>query len=183
MTLTLAENLEFRQWPPADFDWEHFLRTDLVMYSNQRIAEFQIRGLAGDVDTSLAMRAFAAHHTSEMIKLYGHLRSLKSDPDELPRWMDFTALPFTATGAVLGCSGKALHLAKTQLAAFRLGFYGSSVLGSPALQFILRLFADYLGDAQMTLRGDAASHPIYNALMETWRCPRGGADARLVGRL
>jgi hypothetical protein len=77
---------------------------------------------------------------------------------------------YAAMGTVLGFHEHALWLARLHLLAHRLEMFHSPQF-FPAAQTILRIFADYFGEPELTLKGEALTHPVYNALAKHWRHP------------
>ena len=75
---------------------------------------------------------------------------------------------YAAMGVVLGFREHALRMARLHLLAHRLEMFQCPQY-YPAAQTILRIFADYFGEPEITLKGEALSHPIYNALAKHWR--------------
>jgi hypothetical protein len=75
---------------------------------------------------------------------------------------------YAAMGVVLGFREHALRLARLHLLAHRLEMFASPQY-YPAAQTILRIFADYFGEPEITVKGEALTHPAYNALANHWR--------------
>jgi hypothetical protein len=136
----------------------------LVNWAVERLAILERQSVAkGEpFDTESAVRIFSAVYTSEMIYFLSAAR------------MKITPVPFIALGAVIGCTDEAFAVARLQLRAYRKGLYNWRDLNTiyrPALHFIMRLMADYLGEPPHVLQGESLTEPHYRALFDHWREP------------
>ena len=75
---------------------------------------------------------------------------------------------YAAMGMVMGFREQALLMARLHVLAHRLKMFSDTEY-YPAAQTILRIFADYFGEPELKLKGEALTHPIYNALAKHWR--------------
>ncbi len=80
----------------------------------------------------------------------------------------YVVVYYAAMGVVLGFREHAFRLARLHLLAHRLEMFHSPEY-YPAAQTILRIFADYFGEPEITVKGEALTHPVYNALAKHWR--------------
>jgi hypothetical protein len=71
---------------------------------------------------------------------------------------------------VMGFREHALRLVRLHLLAHRLELFDYPQY-YPAAQSLLRIFAGYLGEPEITLKGEALTHPAYSALAKHWRHP------------
>lgn len=161
--------------------WEStYLETNLSMYGRMRLIDLEMNGIAGAFDSSLAVRAFAAIYTDQMIDIYGHNVCSVRFPGRVVQVLDLHHLPYTALGMVVGCKDEALMLARLQLAAYRKRYYRSEVYQYyPISHFMLRILADYLGEPAHIQEGDALTEPVFNALFNVWREPDVDAVAQV----
>jgi hypothetical protein len=164
---------------PPFLSWEIYLEVPFSMLATSHLNELEVSGIKGNpFDTTLALSSFAANYTCRMIELRSLIRFPVRFPGRtaqsgLPPSLE--KIPYTALGMVIGCRKEAFRLARLQLAAHRKEYFSKAQEFYAGSHFILRLLADYLDEAPLVLRGEALSHPIYNALMEIWRQP--DADA------
>lgn len=142
------------------------LDLELKIWGKERSAVLERQSVmqGAAFDTESAVRIFAAVYTGEMISLAKAVR------------MDIRWVPFIALGAVIGCKDEAFRLARLLLLAYRKGRYASvtndlSTHYRPALHFIMRLLADYLGEPPHVLQGESLTEPHYRALFDHWREP------------
>jgi hypothetical protein len=75
---------------------------------------------------------------------------------------------YAAMGMVMGFREHALRMARLQVLAHRLKMFSDPEY-YPAAQTILRIFADYFGEPDLTLEGEVLTQPVYNALVKHWR--------------
>jgi hypothetical protein len=164
---------------PPRAGWESiYVTSHMSMYGVMRQFETEMRGMAGEpFDSALAVRAFAAIQTHEMIELYsfhfGLIRFGEGRGAGVGMMMSF--LPFTALGVIIGCREEAFQLASLQVSGYRKGRYNRDRMGYPIFHFILRVLADYLGKPPIELLGVSLKEPIFNALFDTWRTPDAAA--------
>ena len=157
---------------PAYFSWEAYLPSTLETYGLYLAWEFEPNSLAAKrFDTALAVRAFAAMYTAQIIDLGLYARSPRRFPGRTLHRMSFDKLEYTALGLVIGCREQALRLARMQLAGYRKGFYDADRDHYAGYHFILRILNDHLGGPPLALRGEALANPFYNALLQGWRAP------------
>jgi hypothetical protein len=84
--------------------------------------------------------------------------------------IDYLQVFYAALGMAMGFREHALRLVRLYVLAHRLECFAHP-LHMPAMQAILRIFTDYLGEPEIALKGEALTHPIYNALARHWRHP------------
>jgi hypothetical protein len=121
---------------------------------------------------------FAASYLQSFIEFFQLLQIRMHYPDEDPDECYFRVY-YDALGVVLGFREHALRLARLHLLAHRLELFSNAVY-YPAAQTMLRIFADYLGEPEITLKGEVLAHPAYNALAKHWRHPEAEALVPLL---
>lgn len=144
------------------------LELHLYIWALERLAVLERHSVqqGAPFDTASAVRIFAAVYTAELIDL------AKGSTFDIMR------VPYIALGAVIGCKDEASRMARLQLWLYRGGRYARNSLNThyrPALHFILRLWADYLGEPPHVLQGESLTEPHYRALFDHWR--EADADA------
>lgn len=153
-------------------NWERYLEMYLTTYAHYLIWSFEPKCIAEQrFDTDMAMCAFAAMYPSQIIGLRRCVLSPRRFPGRTLHNMGFDALAYTALGVIVGCREQAFRLARMQLAGYRKGFYDDNRDHYPAYHFLLRILNDHFGEPPLPLRGEAAQHPVFNALYEVWREP------------
>lgn len=152
--------------------WEFGLDGGLGLYGLEALhkLEFNKSIEEKEFDKHLAVRAFAANYTMEMINLYRHiLFPLRHDGRVLNR-MTSTNVQHTAFGAVIGCTHEAFSLAKLQVAGLQRGYYEFG--GAPTSNFILRLILEFLGEHTAFIQaGGLPTVPVLHGLATYWRAP------------
>lgn len=91
----------------------------------------------------------------------------------------FFFVHYAALGMAMGFRDEARRMARLLLLAQRLEIL-SDAKYFPGTQNMLRIFADYLGEPPLKLKGEAQTHPIYTALAKHWRHPDAEALAPLL---
>ncbi len=157
---------------PTQSHWESaYLASYLSMYGVMRLAQLEIVGIDNaKFDKNLAMDAFAAVYTNQMILLSQHFNFSRRFNGRILKMMNSSLLPFTALGVLICRDKRVFALARMQLRAHNKGFYADSNL-YPIFQFIIRILADYLGDAPVVLSGNGLIEPIFEQLFLRWREP------------
>ena len=171
---TRADNASI---PPVS-KWEsYFLRNELSMYAQMRLSELEIDGVAGaSLNSSLALRAFAAIYTLQMIEqLTHHLNQIRYLNNFSPK-LSLDYAPYTALGVVIGCEKQAFDLARLQLSSYRKRLYEDAAYQYyPAYHFVLRILADFLKERPHVLSAEALFDPIYRTMFDLWRNPDANA--------
>ena len=158
-------NPPYRSWENNQLDM------DLHLLGLLRVFELEQRGMAGEAfDSTLAMHAFAAVYTSQVIALEFHNQAPARFGGTQSSGLETDAIPFTALGLVAGCRAEALKLGRAQTAAYRKGWYQNDTADFPIFIFILRMLAAYLEEPAIRLNR-AAAHPILTALFDLRRAP------------
>lgn len=162
---------------PPYANWE-LIYSDLSRYCRMRCFEFEIAcGDSKQFAGGLAARAFASeyhHHLANLHMIY--LSPLRNGRGLGPWWHNGYGI---ALGMVAGCRPQAEALARLFV---RTGLrYGTGHIATyhPALLFIVRLFADYLGEPLPAVSGRALAYPTYQRLLDIWRHPDPAAIAPL----
>src|SRR4029450_12357526 len=96
----------------------------------------------------LAAHAFAASYTGQIIELHRHQQFPERFNGSTAQMMLMRGTVFTVVGAITGCGKEALRFARMQVAAFRKGYFGDK-RHYPIFNFVLRVLADYLGEAPL----------------------------------
>jgi hypothetical protein len=112
--------------------------------------------------------AIYLHSFSEFCGLLGLGMRFSDDETRSGAW--YPIAYYAAMGVVMGFREHAIRVARLQVLGHRLELFSSSKY-YPAAQTLLRIFADYFGEPEIALIGEALTHPIYNALAKHWRHP------------
>jgi hypothetical protein len=151
----------FRPWESA------FLADELSTYGAMRLFVYERVAMQhNEVDLAAAHDAFFGNYLQQMVKLRLHHYAPTRIGRDL-RVMNVLIFPFTALGVVLGCTDKALGLARAQIEAYRRGYYPRSQLS--IMNFMWRLLADYLSEPIQVLDDHPETLPICQRLFEVWR--------------
>lgn len=156
---------------PPFMKWESsYLRSSLSVYGLMRVFEFEMKGMAGEWDSALAIRAFAARYTAQTASLYAaHQFPNRFNGRLLQAGLSTGDVLFTALGIVIGCKEEAIRLARMQLAAYKAGYFLGDKRYYPIFTFMLRILANYLEDQPLVLEGEPLAEPIMQALFDLWR--------------
>jgi hypothetical protein len=163
--------------PPVRM-WEStYIQLSINGRANLKLLEFELKGIdEGVFDPIIAMHAFAAAYTNEMIVMHeGSLRPARFK-GTVPADLHSSEIPHTALGVVIGCKQHAFKLATMQLAALRNGDY-CDIAPFPIHRFLLEILGEYLDVPRATRSSKDARAPILDELLKRWR---SGDPAPLV---
>lgn len=164
----------FDEVNPAYREWElAYLDLPLRCFAEVCLAKLEDQCMAGgEFDSRLAVRAFAAVYTINMIELEMHALSRLRRGRQVYDLDMISSIPFMALGVVVGCD-TAFKLAILQVKAYRRGWYLGKA-DCPIFTFMIRILADYVGEPPfeppLQLFGEPEKEPILNALYQNWRC-------------
>lgn len=165
------QNLGSTTCSPLYKSWENTdLGTTLTAYAQSREIEFEIGVLEGKFDSKLASTVFAAGYLSQMIRLEIHRQFPNRFEGRILKRLFLGDVAYTALGAILNFEPQVTWLARSQLAAYRSGYYADSDL-YPIYIFILRVLSDYIEKSEIEVAGAALTEPIFQNLFELWRTP------------
>jgi hypothetical protein len=166
---------------PPYRSWEFALATDLHNYANMWISKIESQAVDDTgFDASTWLPVFTGSYFQALIEFYSMICSPLRFPGEpITPTLDYRRLLYTALGFIIGCKDEALRQARIQVIGHGLEMFDKPHF-FPASQCVLRIFADYLGEPEPQLQGEALTHPIYNALAKHWRHPDAEALAPLL---
>lgn len=141
--------------------WSGKLKHIILDYAHREFATLEKQQLSGHgYCATKALFVFATYYTSSMIKLCYFERTLNNRD-----------IIYTAFGILTCSSNEPLILAKLLVKNYSKKFELELFGHFPISHFILRLFADALGERPIVLTGEIMWEPIFTTLYEHWRTP------------
>jgi hypothetical protein len=166
---------------PPFRSWESRLSSHLGAYVAMRTCVVEAEALTSNAFPTTKWRSlFAATYLYSFSDIYPNfLWSVRFPDSQRPFDSRYDLVYHAAIGMVMGFREHALRLIRLHVLAHRLELFGYPQF-YPAAQTLLRIFADYLGEPELTLKGEALTHAVYNALAKHWRHPEAEALAPLL---
>jgi hypothetical protein len=157
---------------PPFRSWHRGIYANLSCYAANRNCLAEEEVLNGNTPPAAHWRSlFAAIYFCSFSYFSGEVLARIHSPLREKRADAFYHIVYYATiGVVLGFREHALRLARLHLLAHRLKMFHSRQY-YPAAQTLLRIFAEYFGEPELTIEGEAHTHPVYDALAKHWRHP------------
>lgn len=169
--------------PPTDVipqfkRWEFGLPIELAIYCYTHLFEMEQNSLRdGSFDTGSASRGFWAGYYAELLNTNKTYLFPKRFDGRFLGMNSAEGILIAALGLLIGCRKQAETLARLLIRLARVPGY-INIKENPTRLFCLRLFADYLGEAQVPATGRYLGYPSYEALCEVWRNPDPQALAK-----